>query len=350
MLSRVGTSACLAMVLAAMMTAMPAPASETYAAPTWLPGGHIQTIYTSVLIQAPDVDYRRERLELADGDFLDFDWVDGEAQAPVVVLFHGLEGDSSSGYARRLMHSVQARGWQGVVAHFRGTSGEDNRLPRAYFAGDSEEIERILRHVKTRHPTQRIYAVGVSLGGNALLKWLGEQGEAALNLVSRAAGVSAPVDLAAAGHALDSGFNRHVYTARFLSTLKAKGLRKAALFPALLDADAIRAVTTFQEFDTLVTARLHGFVDAEDYWLKVSSKPWLKLIRVPTLVLNARNDPFLPAEALPGSDEVSDVVTLEQPDTGGHVAFPSGPFPGNALWLPQRLLRHFDHFIGAFKD
>jgi len=162
--------------------------------------------------------------------------------------------------------------------------------------------------------------------------------------------VSAPVDLAAAGHALDSGFNRHVYTARFLSTLKAKGLRKAALFPALLDADAIRAATTFQEFDTLVTARLHGFVDAEDYWLKVSSKPWLKLIRVPTLVLNARNDPFLPAEALPGSDEVSDVVTLEQPETGGHVAFPSGPFPGNALWLPQRLLRHFDHFIGAFKD
>ena len=342
MLSPGVTSASLAMALTAMMAAMPALASETYAAPRWLPGGHIQTIYTSVFIRAPDVNYRRERLELADGDFLDFDWIDGDVQAPVVVLFHGLEGDSSSGYARHLMYSVKARGWQGVVAHFRGTSGEDNRLPRAYFAGDSEEIERILRHVQARHPSQRIYAVGVSLGGNALLKWLGEQGEAALNLVSRAAGVSAPLDLAAAGHALDSGFNRRVYTARFLYTLKAKGLRKAALFPDLLDADAIRAASSFQEFDTLVTARLHGFVDAEDYWLRVSSKPWLKSIRVPTLVLNARNDPFLPAEALPGSAEVSDAVTLEQPETGGHVAFPSGPFPGNPRWLPQRLLQHFD--------
>lgn len=320
-----------------------APSSaDAYRAPAWLPGGHLQTIYTALFIRAPRVTYRRERLELADGDFLDFDWIDGEPYSPVIVLFHGLEGDSASGYARRLMHIVQARGWHGVVAHFRGTSGEDNRLPRAYFAGDSEEIERMLRQVKARHPTQPIYAVGVSLGGNALLKWLGEQGDAALNLVSRAAGVSAPLDLAAAGHALDRGFNRYVYTARFLYTLKAKGLRKAALFPELLDADAIRAATTFQAFDTLVTARLHGFIDAEDYWLKVSSKPWLKSIRVPTLVLNARNDPFLPAETLPGPADVSDVVTLEQPETGGHVAFPSGPFPGSARWLPQRLLQHFD--------
>lgn len=323
--------------------ALPATASE-YVAPAWLPGGHVQTIYTSLFIRVPPVDYRRERLELADGDFLDFDWIDGEAhtQAPVVVLFHGLEGSSSSVYAKNLMRQVKARGWNGVVAHFRGTSGEDNRLPRAYFAGDSEEIERMLHHVKARFPTQPLYAVGVSLGGNALLKWLGERGEAARELVSRAAGVSAPLDLTAAGYALDSGFNRHTYTARFLVTLKAKALRKAVQYPDLLDADAIRAATTFRQFDTLVTARLHGFVDADDYWFKVSSKPWLKSIRVPTLVLNARNDPFLPAWALPGVDEVSDAVTLEQPETGGHVAFPTGPFPGNVEWLPTRLLQHFD--------
>ena len=316
--------------------------ASNYVAPGWLPGGHLQTIYTSLFIRVPAVEYRRERLELTDGDFLDFDWIDGDAQAPVVVVFHGLEGSSSSVYARNLMHQVKARGWNGVVAHFRGTSGEDNRLPRAYFAGDSEEIERILRHVKTRYPSQPLYAVGVSLGGNALLKWLGERGEAARDLVARAAGVSAPLDLTAAGHTLDSGFNRYSYTARFLVTLKTKALRKAAKYPGLLDTEAIRSATTFQEFDTLVTARLHGFVDAEDYWLKVSSKPWLKFIRVPTLVLNARNDPFLPAEVLPGVDEVSDAVTLEQPETGGHVAFPSGPFPGNVAWLPQRLLDHFD--------
>lgn len=318
-------------------------AASDYVAPSWLPGGHLQTIYTTAFISAPQVTYRRERVELSDGDFLDFDWIDGESQAPVIVLFHGLEGSSTSSYARSLMHSVKARGWHGVVAHFRGTSGEDNRLPRAYYAGDSEEIERMLRHVKSRHTTQSLFAVGVSLGGNALLKWLGEQGEAARELVRAAAAVSAPVDLAATGNALDMGFNQSVYTARFLYTLKAKALRKAAQYPDLLDAEAIRAATTFREFDTLVTARLHGFIDADDYWLKVSSKLWLKYIRVPTLVLNAKNDPFLPADALPEIDEVSEAVMLEQPKTGGHVAFPSGPFPGNVRWLPKRLLLFFDN-------
>ncbi|HWR76846.1 MAG TPA: alpha/beta fold hydrolase [Thiobacillus sp.] len=338
-----------------------------YRAPAWLPGGHVQTIYANLFIRVPPVAYRRERLELADGDFLDFDWIDGttgtlkdsfqypleghsdplrtqvrvESYAPVVVLFHGLEGSADSSYARDLMAHVRALGWHGVVAHFRGCSGEDNRLPRAYFAGDSTDIERMLRHVKSQHADAPVYAVGVSLGGNALLKWLGEQGVAAKALVERAAGVSAPLDLTAAGHALDQGFNRRVYTARFLATLKAKALRKAARFPGVLDADAIAAATTFREFDTLVTALLHGFRDAEDYWFKVSAKPLLKSIAVPTLVINARNDPFLPAWALPTRDEVSSTVTLEQPAGGGHVAFPSGPFPGNLDWLPQRLMQHF---------
>ncbi|MDP1862850.1 MAG: alpha/beta fold hydrolase [Thiobacillus sp.] len=321
---------------------MHAYAVEPYSAPAWLPGGHLQTIYSSVFISVHKVEYRRERLELDDGDFLDFDWVDGDADAPVVVLFHGLEGSSDSHYARDLMDTVKQRNWNGVVAHFRGTSGEANRLPRAYFAGDSEEIERMLKHVKSRMPDVPLYAVGVSLGGNALLKWLGESGESAKKLVSRAAGVSAPLDLTAAGNALDQGFNRYTYTARFLTTLKRKALIKAERFPGTLDAVAIEAATTFQEFDTLVTARLHGFRDANDYWLKVSSKPWLKFIAVPTLVLNARNDPFLPEWALPDSSQVSSAVTLEQPATGGHVAFPSGPFPGNIDWLPQRLMQHFD--------
>ena len=318
------------------------PENMAYRAPVWLPGGHLQTIYSSLFIHVPPMAYRRERLELPDGDFLDFDWVDGQAGAPVVVLFHGLEGSADSHYARDLMAHARMRGWHGVVAHFRGCSGEDNRLPRAYFAGDSGDIERMLRHVKSLHAHAPVYAVGVSLGGNALLKWLGEQGEAARTLVERAAGVSAPLDLTAAGHTLDRGFNRPVYTARFLVTLKQKALRKAACFPGILDAKAIAAATTFREFDTLVTARLHGFRDADDYWLKVSSKPLLHAIAIPTLVINARNDPFLPAWALPSPDEVSPAITLEQPATGGHVAFPSGPFPGNLDWLPRRLMQHFD--------
>ena len=316
--------------------------SSAYRAPAWLPGGHLQTIYSSVFIRVPPLAYRRERLELADGDFLDFDWIDGRAGQPVVALFHGLEGSADSPYARDLMARVRARGWHGVVAHFRGCSGEDNRLPRAYFAGDSEDVGRMLRHVKSLHGTAPLYAVGVSLGGNALLKWLGEQGDAARAWVERAAAVSAPLDLSAAGHALDRGFNRRIYTTRFLLTLKAKALRKAAHFPGILDAEAIAAATTFREFDTLVTARLHGFRDADDYWLRVSSKPLLKSIAIPTLVINAKNDPFLPAWALPTAADVSSVVTLEQPDTGGHVAFPSGPFPGRLDWLPRRLMQHFD--------
>lgn len=321
---------------------MTTPGKTAYRAPRWLPGGHLQTIYASLFIRVPALAYRRERLELGDGDFLDFDWVDGAPGRPALVLFHGLEGNAESAYARDLMAHVRRRGWNGAVAHFRGCSGEDNRLPRAYFAGDSADIEHALRHVKSRHPEAAVYAVGVSLGGNALLKWLGEAGAAAGALLTRAASVSAPLDLTAAGRALDRGFNRRVYTARFLASLKRKALDKARRFPGTLDARAIAAASTFREFDTLVTARLHGFRDADDYWLRVSSKPGLRSITVPTLVINAKNDPFLPSAALPTAADVSSAVTLEQPDTGGHVAFPSGPFPGNVHWLSRRLMQHFE--------
>jgi predicted alpha/beta-fold hydrolase len=311
---------------------------DAYSSPSWLPGGHLQTLYPSLFLRGPRVSYRRERWELDDGDFLDTDWVDGPAHAPLVVLFHGLEGNSSRPYARSLMHAVSRQGWRGVVVNFRGCSGEPNRLPRAYFAGDSAEIGHVLARLRTNFPDAKLHAVGISLGGNALLKWLGEAGNMARQFVERAAAVSAPVDMNAAGAALDSGFNRRVYTAHFLTTLKEKSLAKAKRFPGLLDVEAIRAATTFREFDTLVTAKLHGYRDAEDYWTRTSSKPLLKHVAVPTLVLNAKNDPFLPAHALPGAHEVSANVMLQQPDAGGHVGFPGGPFPGHAEWLPQRIL------------
>lgn len=314
------------------------PESTVYRAPAWLPGGHLQTIYASLFLRVSAVAYRRERLELPDGDFLDFDWVDAPACTPVVVLFHGLEGSADSPYARDLMAHARARGWHGVVAHFRGCSGEDNRLPRAYFAGDSAEIGSVLARLRNTFPDTRLYAIGISLGGNALLKWLGESGSAAGQIVAAAAAVSAPLDMNAAGAALDSGFNRRVYTAHFLATLKAKSLAKAQRFPGLLDVEAVRAATSFREFDTLVTARLHGYRDAEDYWTRASSKPCLRHVAVPALVLNARNDPFLPAHALPRAHEVSASVSLLQPAGGGHVGFPSGPFPGHIDWLPQRIL------------
>lgn len=334
-------------ILPLMLWAASAPAAEAYVAPAWLPGGNLQTLYTAAFLRGPDIEYRRERWEWPDGDFVDADWVDAEhPDAPIVVLFHGLEGSSQSFYSRDLMSALKKKGWRGVVPHFRGCSGEPNRLPRAYFAGDTAEIEAMLSRVKSAFPDAPVYAVGVSLGGNAMLKWLGDSGNQAATLVKAAVGVSAPLDMNAAGHALDGGFNRAIYTARFLHTLKKKALEKAERFPGLLDAAAIEAATTFQEYDSLVTARLHGYQDAEDYWTRTSSKPVLKNIAIPTLVINAKNDPFLPASALPSKDGVSSSVTLEQPDEGGHVAFPSGPFPGSIDWLPRRIMGFIDSTSG----
>jgi predicted alpha/beta-fold hydrolase len=221
-----------------------------------------------------------------------------------------------------------ARGWRVAIPHFRGCSGEPNRLPRAYHSGDSEEIDWVVRTLQPH------FVVGISLGGNALLKWLGERGGKAP--VQRAAAVSAPLDLPAAGDALDRGLNRLVYTAHFLSTLRPKSLAKLERFPGLYDREKVRAARTFREFDNLVTAPLHGFRDVDDYWTRASCGPWLAAIRVPTLVLNARNDPFLPERALlAAAREAARCVLLEFPRTGGHVGF-------GHRWLGQRLFRFFE--------
>lgn len=327
------------------------PSAEGYRAPRWLPGGHAQTIHAASWAPRQHVTYWRDRWETPDFDFIDLDWVEPPAgstkelklsetdDAPLVVLFHGLEGDSSSQYAVGLMHAVAARGWRGVVVHFRGCGGEINRLPRAYHSGDSAEIDWILRRFRSTRAGP-IYVAGVSLGGNALLKWLGEQGERANAVVTRAASVCAPVDLPACAVALAHGFNM-IYTRRFLTTLKAKAMAKMKRYPALCDRRRMLATRTLYEFDDLVTAPLHGFRGVDDYYTRSSSKPFLKAIGTPTLVLNARNDPFLPERHLPTPQEVSAHVTLELPATGGHVGFVSGRFPGNIEWLPQRLLRFF---------
>lgn len=310
-----------------------------YRAPLWLPGGHAQTIWP-LLIRSTAPAYRRERWETPDGDFIDLDGCDGPAGAPLLLLFHGLEGSSASHYATALMRAVQTRGWSGAVAHFRGCSGEPNRLPRAYHSGDSAEIDWILRRLRARHPGRPLYVAGVSLGGNALLKWLGEQGAAATAVVDAAAAISAPLDLAISGAALGRGFNR-VYTRRFLATLKPAAAAKLVRFPGLFDAARLARARDLHDFDDVVTAPLHGFRDVADYWRRASSRPFLSGIRVPTLLLNARNDPFVPVAALPGADEVSATVTLEQPDSGGHVGFVSGAWPGRLDWLPRRLLHFF---------
>jgi predicted alpha/beta-fold hydrolase len=308
----------------------------------WLRNAHFQTIYGSLLASAPRIAYRRERWDTPDGDFVDLDFVDGPGDAPWVQLFHGLEGSSQSPYARMLMDFAKRRGWRGCVMIFRGLSGEMNRLPRAYHSGDSDEIDWILRRLSPRVGAAPLFAAGVSLGGNALAKWLGERGEEAARLVARAAVVSAPLDLMVAGNALDRGVAR-LYARHFLASLRKGALAKHERFPGLFDADAVRRSKTLREFDNLVTAPLHGFRDTDDYWTRASCKPWLNAIRVPTLVLNARDDPFLPEHALPTEREVSAAVKLEFPPRGGHVGFVSGPFPGHIEWLSQRLMHFFEH-------
>lgn len=313
---------------------------EPYRAPAWLPGGHLQTIYPAAMMPRPVVSYRRERWDTPDEDFIDLDRIEGRSEAPLVVLFHGLEGCSNSHYALALMHAIRARGWRGVVVHFRGCSGEPNRLPRAYHSGDTAELDWIMRRLQAERAGAPLYAAGVSLGGNVLLKWLGEQGRAAAALVTRACAASAPVDLMMAGEALGRGFNLF-YARYFLVTLKAKSAGMAQGFPGLFDPAQVRAARTLREFDDLVTAPLHGFRNTDDYWTRASSKPVLKTIAVPTLMVNARNDPFLPHHALPEAHEVSAHVVRDFPATGGHVGFVTGPFPGRLEWLPQRMLGFF---------
>lgn len=313
--------------------------SRPYRAPWWLPGAHAQTVYAAVAVRYPPPPYRREIWDTPDGDRIDLDWIDGPPDAPLVALFHGLEGDSRRPYAAALMQAVQARGWRGVVPHFRGCGGSPNLLPRAYHSGDAAEIGWIVERLH-RTVGGPLFVAGVSLGGNALLKWLGQAGADAQRFVRRAAAVCAPLDLMAAGAALRRGFNR-VYTASFLRTLRPKTLDKIHRFPGLADAHRIARARDFDTFDDAYTAPVHGYRGVRDYWTRASSKSDLRRIVVPTLVINPRNDPFLPARHLPGPGDAAACVVLEQPRHGGHVGFVTGPFPGRFDWLPRRLLEFF---------
>lgn len=309
---------------------------STYRAPWWLPGGNAQTLHAALLARAAWPNYRRERWRTPDDDFVDVDWLEGASRARLAVIFHGLEGNSQSHYARALAHALHREGWRVAIPHFRGCSGEPNALPRAYHSGDSEELGWMLDRFAEDGP-DRLVAVGISLGGNALLKHLGEMGSRAVTRLSSAVAVSAPLDLMVAGDTLGRGFAR-LYGNVFLRTLKAKSEQKASRFPGAFNVAAMRRAGSLREFDDAVTAPLHGFRDTDDYWTRSSAKPWLASIRVPTLVLNARNDPFMPAAALPGEEDLSSDVVGEFPSQGGHVGFVSGAFPGNFHWFTQRII------------
>ena len=325
-----------------------------YAAPWWLPGGNLQTIWSALYAKryaGVRPQYRRARWSAPDGDFIDVDWLASEPDevAPgsnvLLVLFHGLEGTSRSQYSEAFADYAQQKGMAFAVPHFRGCSGEINLGPRAYHSGDYEEIDWILQRFRREHAGP-IIAAGISLGGNALMRWAAEAGATAGQTVTAVASICSPIDLAAGGHAIGKGFNRLVYTRMFLKTMKPKALVKLKQHPGLFDEHALRAAKDLYDFDNVFTAPVHGFKNTEDYWSRASAKPHLGRIQIPALVLNARNDPFVPHWCLPSAHEVSKSVTLWQPVHGGHVGFPSGRVPGHVRTMPHNVgdwLTQFTH-------
>ena len=332
-----------------------------YAAPWWLPGGNLQTIWPALYARrhfGTRSVFRRERWTTPDGDFLDVDWLPSTSsgqvlstrpgptegrldssirrQTALLVLFHGLEGSSRSHYAQAFADFARERGLAYAVPHFRGCSGELNHAPRAYHSGDHEEIGWILGRLRARHAGPLI-AVGVSLGGNALMRWAAEAGAEAAAAAGAVAAVCSPLDLAAGSVAIGRGFNRLVYTAMFLRSMKPKALAKLAQHPGLFDAGRLMAARDLYEFDDIFTAPLHGFRDVHDYYARASAKPHLHRIRIPALVLNALNDPFVPAHSLPSARESGQHVTLWQPAQGGHVGFPYGARPAHLRWMPEEV-------------
>ncbi len=319
----------------------PLHSAASHRSPWWLPGGHLQTIWPSLFSRATigeEPRFRRERWTTPDQDFIDVDFLadppDADAARPLLVLFHGLEGSSKSGYAKAFACLARDQGWSYAVPHFRGCSGELNLAPRAYHSGDYQEVEWILQRLAERRGGP-VLAVGISLGGNMLLRWAEESGASAASKAQAVAAVCSPVDLAAGGHAIGKGFGLYTYTRMFLGTMKPKALAKLRQHPGLFDEERLRAARTLYEFDNVFTAPLHGFRDTDDYWTRASAKPRLSDIRIPALVLNALNDPFVPGESLPKQSEVGSHVTLWQPPHGGHVGFADGKLPpGVALTMP----------------
>ncbi|MEP6671195.1 MAG: alpha/beta fold hydrolase [Chthoniobacter sp.] len=290
---------------------------STFRAPPFLRNGHLQTILPVLLPRHVRTFFTRERLELSDGDFLDLDWLRRGASR-LAILTHGLEGSSTQTYIRGMAATLARAGWDVLAYNFRGCSGEPNRLPRAYHSGETGDLRSVIARATADYSTLAL--VGFSLGGNVILKYLGESPSD--RAIRTAVAICAPIDLAACARKLDQRWTNRIYLRRFIVSLVQKIEAKGELFPGIVDATAARRMRTFQEFDDRYTGPLHGFRDADDYWTQSSARQFLPNITVPTLLLQPRNDPFLAPEAYPWSEaETNPQLFLETPDSGGHVGF-----------------------------
>jgi predicted alpha/beta-fold hydrolase len=321
----------------------------------WCRGPHLQTVWRRLWGEIPSVTLRRERWETPDHDFLDLDFLDPAAppseekvsgkapreKAPIVLFLHGLEGSSRAKYILGMLRTVQSLGWNGVALNFRSCSGEINRRPRFYHSGETTDLDWVVRRLIDRDPGVPLFLVGFSLGGNVLLKWLGEQGERVPDAVRKGVAISVPFDLAAAARLIDTGVSR-IYGKVFLQTLKRKALIKERQYPGLVDPVRVGRIASFAEFDDQVTAPIHGFKDGLDYWTKSSSQSFLSGIRRPILLINAQNDPFLPVRYFPSrAIEASKWLTADFPVSGGHTGFVQGRSPWSATYWAESRAKAF---------
>jgi len=307
----------------------------------WLPGTHAQTLWPSLIRRPVEVELTTERLTLPDGDFIDLAWTKGNPDKIVIVL-HGLEGSIDSSYAKGMLAAIIKKSWRGVFMHFRGCSGEHNLKDRSYHSGETGDIRFLVETLRKRHPETTLSALGFSLGGNALLKYLGEYKDNSHLKV--AVTVSVPYLLSNSAAKLEKGFSR-IYQRHLLNRLVNKTLSKFKDREAPINITDIKSWNTFLLFDHHITAPIHGFKSGNDYYEQSSSRQYLKKITTPTLLIHSKDDPFMSVDAIPNKDDLSESVTLELSDHGGHVGFISGSTPWNATyWLEERI----PEFLGTY--
>jgi uncharacterized protein len=319
--------------------------TSPYVPAWWIPGGHLRTLWGKLFRRSYPLPARVLRWDTPDGDFIDLWRVDAHRQAPRVLLLHGLEGGVRSHYARGMLREAASRGWGADLLIFRSCGDEMNRMPRFYHSGDTGDLAFVLERLLAEFPESAFFLAGVSLGGNVLLKFLGERGHAVSSRIVAAAAVSVPFDLARSSRRIDRGFSR-VYQAHFLRSLQRKAARKRRTFPDRVPQRALIGARTLYEFDDAVTAPLHGFRDAADYYSRSSAIRWLSGITVPTLLLSAVDDPFLPPEVLEEVRQIAreaPALEVEFVERGGHVGFIGGRIPWHPVYYMER--RVADYFF-----
>lgn len=320
---------------------MPVIETSTFRPAWWLRNAHAQTIWPALLRRVPRPEWERQRIELPDGDFLDADWSVVGAKRAVIVT-HGLEGHSRQTYVTGMVRAFNRAGWDAIAWNFRGCSGEPNRLPKAYHSGATEDLVAVIHHALGRKNYDQIAVVGFSLGANLTLKFLGELGSRP-GIVCGGAAVSVPCDLRASAEYMARP-GCALYMRRFLREMARRIEGKRTVFGSQISAANFRAMRTFKEFDDAYTAPHHGFVDAHDYWAKCSANRFLPSIRVPTLILNAQDDPFLAPECFPwDTARQSEHVYLDAPRHGGHVGFVGNGGPWGEYWNEAQAVQ----FMGA---